>query len=438
MTAFDPYFRLKGIIPYLVNSEFGVIRKITELVPQPDMPKVFYYKAIISNTGYGPKNRFPVSGGTSLNRDRALAKAVGEAVERYCSGNYFREQITYSSYSDIKRPAIAPDSFNYFNKIQYLQTGFPLKEWKNNTVIGWADCTRYINGDLMLLPAVLVYCPYYINPEKNEAAIFENISTGLAAHITIEDATLNGLLEVIERDFFISTWLLEISHPLIDVKSLNDNHLELINQFENSGYQIQLAANIHSSGIPGIIGVIKGKDSSRIPVQIAAATHWNASNAITKCLEELALIERFARRKMIGLGESRITMNPFEVTGLTEHIDYWLNPDKIGNLGFLTHSTNKIRLDQLQPNYQGTAKTILDPLIHKIENNGYEVYVSDLTPNDIKSLGMHAVRVLVPGYLPLNKSYLCRPIDSPRLGNVSFGFEVARKDYRNQEPHPFA
>jgi len=435
----DPYSKLKGILPYLVDEEHGIIRQISELIPQPDMPKVFFYKAILSNAGInGPKGSFPVSGGTSLNRDRALTKAVGEAVERYCSGIYFPDQIHYSEFNKIKAQSVPIQELKYFQNGQSAVKGFPLTKLSASTRIGWTKVTRFITGDEKLFPAALVFCPYYINRKENEEAVFENISTGLAAHMTKVNATVNGLLEVIERDFFISTWLLGISHPVLDSSSLTEEHLELISRFDKAGYGVNLVVNIHSSGIPGVIAVMKGRNKSRVPIMVAAATHSNPANAVTKCLEELALIERFAKRKLIGKADVFSRMGKRNVSGLIDHVDYWLNPGMQSKMDFLCSSSEKIQLNQLSANWPENQTLFLDQLIDRIEKKGYTVYVSDLTQADAKSLGMHAVRVVVPGYLPLNKSYMCRPLNSPRLKKVSFGFPIKKMSSINDEPHPFA
>jgi hypothetical protein len=80
----DQYGLLKEILPSLVRADTGIIRSIEEMPRQSDMSDIFYYKAHVVNTG--PLNdtidNFQVTAGTSLIRDRAMAKAIGEGIER--------------------------------------------------------------------------------------------------------------------------------------------------------------------------------------------------------------------------------------------------------------------------------------------------------------------------------------------------------------------
>ena len=57
--------------------------------PEPGAPSFFHYWALAADTGaFAEQRNFARTGGASDDADRALAKAIGEAVERYCAAVY--------------------------------------------------------------------------------------------------------------------------------------------------------------------------------------------------------------------------------------------------------------------------------------------------------------------------------------------------------------
>ena len=92
--AADPASVLKAALPFLVNPDHGLIKTVYEMPREARMPKVFYYKAVLGNPDPSlPVDHFPVSAGTALTRDRAMQKAIGEAIEQYGAGCLDEEKM---------------------------------------------------------------------------------------------------------------------------------------------------------------------------------------------------------------------------------------------------------------------------------------------------------------------------------------------------------
>ncbi len=431
------YKRLKDLLPILVNRETGIIKDLLELPRQADMPNLIYYKAVIGNSGiFGLPDNFPVSGGTSTDRDKALAKAVGEAIERYCSSVYFPDEMIFGSYRELMPKALSPGLFEVFTQQQYRSKGFPCQPFTDDSRINWYSGTNMKTGSEVLLPASLVYCPYTIDRKSGEALISENISTGLAAHCSYEEAAINAILEVVERDSFMLHWLASRSPAKIDLQSLGPAHRDLLDRFRKYGYEITLLNTTPATGIPTVIGVMRGRYSGTVPFLVAASTHLDPSEAITKCLEEFALIERYAKRVMLT-ADQWDPGDDFElVNQLMDHVRLWLDPEVIPAADFLTASGGSVRLDALKAIGGIDPGESLADLLDRIHQEGYEVYMADVTTEDIRPLGLYVLRAVIPGYIPLNKSYQCRPLGNKRLLAYLQQQDIDPKI--NPYPHPFA
>ena len=425
----------------LVNEETGVITYLEELPRQYDMPDFIYYKGEIANTGiFGLKENRPTSGGTSLDRDRAMAKAVGEALERYSSAIYFKEDLKLSSYRDLPIPALHPGAFVYHTDEQITHRDFPLDPFDEGTCVRWVNAVHYAEGADILVPAAFVYCPYTPDTEHGEANIAESISTGIAAHCSFEEAAINAILEAVERDSFMIHWLARIACPVIRPDSLTSLHREMLRRFAAFGYEVNILHATLDAGVPTVFCTMHGQWQGSVPLIVSSATHQDPVDAITKCLEELALMERLCKRVMLSMDKGPVSGDDQQVTKLIDHLKFWLEPDIIPQADFLVSKSETVSLSELESLLTTDPPADLGNLVDRIESTGNSVYLCDLTSSDIRDLGISVVRAVIPGYVPLNVDDRCRPEGSARLRQ----FMNSRRNGNNlisginPLPHPFA
>src|SRR5438067_523325 len=89
--------KLIDALPYLVDEKVGIINVVQEVRRFPGAPNFFHYAAEACNTrAFTKQTNFAITGGASVDRDRAIAKAAGEAIERYCSAIYDVESLPLS------------------------------------------------------------------------------------------------------------------------------------------------------------------------------------------------------------------------------------------------------------------------------------------------------------------------------------------------------
>ena len=382
-----------------------------------------------------------ITAGTSLNRDKALAKAIGEGIERYCACSYSYDQFIFSNYQEFNENALHPKDYQLYLEYQFESKDFPLKKFTTETKLNWHKATDCKTEETIYVPASLVYCPYEIDAGKNEPQIVETISTGLAAHCSYDEAAINGLLEVIERNNFMCTWLSNESPVNLNFLSLTDEHNELIKAHEKVGYIVNLCYNTGKDGIPSFIALLKGTRPHNVPILVAAATHLDPIQAVTKSLEELALMERFCQRKRLKPSSLASDADFKKVQGLLDHIMLWYNPKIWPYADFLMNNNKSISLKDIPNLHQDDPEKDLSNLVNSINDQGYKTIIADISTEDLESLGLHVVRAIVPGYIPLNKSYACRPLGTRYLSSYFADKGVKETQIPhlvNPIPHPFA
>src|ERR1700689_5381059 len=105
----------------IVDEEFGLVRWIAEVPQSADDPKIFNYAVKLAATDeYLPLMCFTNNGGAGLTREHAYRAALGEAVERYCSSAFFKEDLILKTYAEISRDgrALRPGEISLFHPAQ--------------------------------------------------------------------------------------------------------------------------------------------------------------------------------------------------------------------------------------------------------------------------------------------------------------------------------
>lgn len=108
--------RLLDIVDYLVDDRVGVIRHVGEIPREAGAPDFFHFHAQACDTSaFCHQKNFASSGGASPNRGMAMAKAVGEAIERYCAAIYDAGDLPLTSFKSAQFHCIPPHKFALYS-----------------------------------------------------------------------------------------------------------------------------------------------------------------------------------------------------------------------------------------------------------------------------------------------------------------------------------
>lgn len=69
--------------------------------------------------------------------------------------------------------------------------------------------------------------------------------------------------------------------------------------------------------------------------------------------------------------------------------------------------------------------------------DGINIYYKELTTNDVKSTGLHVIRVVAVGLIDLNKTYKYVRLGANRFWNVPKKLGLKCNDNLSTMPHPF-
>jgi ribosomal protein S12 methylthiotransferase accessory factor len=434
--------RLVEIVDSLVDPAVGIINVLEEVRKQAGAPNFFHYKARSCDTSAFIRERnFRECGGASAQRDVAMAKAIGEAVERYCSAIFEVEELPLADYETAPFVCVPPEQFASHLPDQYRQPGFPWVPFNRETAVRWAPCREIATGQTVHVPACRIYMPYTYYLGTGDTPIGQPISTGLACHENFARATINAICEVVERDAVMIAWQSMMAPPQIRIETLSEANYDLVQRFECTKASITVFDLTLDHGIPTILSVMRGTTSDAPALVVAGAASLDPEEAVRKSLEELAHTRRYSQ--YIKGRAPRIIPDPPDydtVIDQISHLNFYVDHLHLHHAEFLFGSRKRVEFDAIAKLSSGDPTRDVEILTERVGVVGERVLVADLTTSDIDAVGLKVVRAIVPGFQPLQMGYRLRSLGGRRLYEVPrrLGYRgISEGQSDNPAPHPY-
>ena len=435
--------RLLGLWDQLVDSKVGIIREVQELPIDDDDPDFFHFLSTSCDTArFTSLRNFGNNGGVSTDRYVALAKALGEGVERYCSAVFNYDDLEIAPFEALEQRATKPGHFALYRADQLSAGNLPWQDFREDVPVAWTEAVSLHDGEPVLVPAAMVFVPYHYQRSRGDAAIVQPISTGLAAGCSFEEAALSGLCECIERDAFAITWQAHLSRPRVDLSTTPESCQRILARYRDVGLDVQVMDITSDLAVPTMLTIALGESASSPAIAVAAATDPDAETALTKSLEELAHTRKFAKQLMDYTPEiaSDVHAGHPAVQDQKHHLRFYC-PQHAREWAEFAWASDEVRpFVSSEGMAARPAAEVLEGVLGRLHAAGLEALARDLTTEDVRRLGLSVVRVVVPGSHPLFMGHQNRALGGTRLYTVPQRLGCAGIDRSGQDnpfPHPF-
>ena len=428
----------------LVSDRLGIVAKVEFQHMRPDEPKVFWAHASPPPFYQGSPTRLQYHGfGMSVVSERAVIKAIGECIERYCAFPPDHRTLAFANHTTVSQTcrAVDPAKFALFSRAQYSDPALPFEDPECGRPMHWVKGVSLTCGDPVLVPASFVFVPYdaKITSYPPEPLFATSISTGLACGPTYCAAVYRGLLEVIERDAFMLSWRHERSMATLDTRqfcgALTKSLLRAVEEIQVSCVVKLATVDISVS----VVLVTLTATTPRFPLfAMGAGADFDTEQALVLALEEALLCYS---------GLSRVE-SPADVDERAE-LERGVNAVALHGLAHARDaSLQALRRCLVEPTpFAVNARTsrrkgTVGDLLQELKEKGFEAIAVDLTPMDIDEAGFKVVRVLVPGLQPLdldrNWPYLGSARSETMFQHLNCEPAPNTDTLPNRMPHPFA
>lgn len=418
----------------LVDPKTGIIRGVDLMKLGPSDPPVFLAHA-------APCDTAPLTGMRAANRgaacsvsvERAIVRACGESVERYCSAIYDPRELRLAPAAALARAGerlVRVDDLYPFGDETRAVPGFPYGQVHEDTPIRWARGRSLLTDEPVWIPASCVYVPYLFD-RAVEPWSHMPISTGLAAGRSVQGCITKGIHEIIERDALMIGWLARLVAPRIDPATCRGRAADvdrLLDGAAVTGARWHLSLLTLDLDVP-VIGAALIDPGDPPLTSFGIAADDDPVHALRLALEEAALTRTLVNRS------PEILDNPGQV-----HTNY----DTLrGHL--LAHATSAELRERLR--FMTDEGDLLPfdalfrerpPLTDRLAARGLEPIWIDVTTEDVRDCGFHVVRTVIPTMQPLDNDHRFRYLGGRRLREVAarYGRDLDRTG-TNPDPHPF-
>lgn len=386
---------------HLVSPLTGAVRHVREVdTGAPGLIHVYTAGHAVrlgaSSLGEFMRDGRDHSGGKGGSAAQARVSALCEALERFSSVFRGDEVDAAGTRCDVEG-ALDPSDFLLFSNAQYAAR----EAWNRKTTSGfqkvpepfderaevaWSRVWSLISGREAYVPTALLYLGF-----RGPGAHFCNAdSNGLAAGQTLEEAVLQGFLELVERDAIALWWYNRTRQPAVDVESYDDDYVRRVfRHYESIGRRAWVLDLTSDLGIPVHVAVSARVDEAGPPeIIFGFGAHLDPSIALRRCVTEMnQMLATVMRPPEQRRGQLR---GEFD-----DALEWWANAGLEGH-PYLVPAGPPVSHEDASRAYRPTGD-ILDDVMSCLDiahQHGLEVYVRDMTRSD---LGLPVVKVLAPG-----------------------------------------
>src|SRR5271170_3506636 len=148
--------------------------------------------------------------------------------------------------------------------------------------IEWSPVWSLRDARFKHLPTSLLYF-FYRGP-----AAFAADSNGCAAGNTLEEAIVQGFLELVERDAYAIWWYNRLQRPQLDLSQFDDSYVrDLRRQLAESGRKLWVLDVTSDLGVPTFVAVTHWMQNGRENIEFGSGAHFDTKIALLRALTEL-------------------------------------------------------------------------------------------------------------------------------------------------------
>lgn len=384
---------------HLISPITGIVRELNK-IPGNTLVHTYvakhHFRGLFDDLASLRQNIGGRSAGKGRTDSQAKASGFCEAIERYSGvfqGNEIREKASYQALGD---KAIHPNNCMNFSEKQYQHR----EEWnaKNQgwfqkvpepfdetRIIDWTPVWSLTAQDFKYLPTGYCYYGY----SQSEPLDCWADSNGCAAGNTIEEAILQGFMELVERDCVALWWYNQLVKHSVNLESFDEPYFEQLKQYyEVLNRELWVLDITSDLNIPCFAAISPIKEREVEDILLGYGAHFDPKIAISRALTEVnQILPNVLSFKEDGTTIYNPSADPLAVK--------WWQTARLSNQSYLVPDS-KIIPKKSSDYLQLASDDLLEDvkLCQRIvESKGMEMLVLDQTRPDI---GLRVAKVIIP------------------------------------------
>jgi bacteriocin biosynthesis cyclodehydratase domain-containing protein len=301
-----------------VSPLTGVVSKLERV--EVDLPLNTNYYATHNFSGPAKsihELRSGRGGGGSFGKgstaEQGEASGLMEAIERY-SGIFQGDEIRVARrFSDFAPgDAIWPNDVLLFSEEQYRRARMGPSEadvtptpppFDPSAKIEWTPVWSLRDQRFKYLPTGMLY---FFHTDAFDSHMHAD-SNGCAAGNTLEEAIVQGFLELVERDSYAIWWYNRSRRTELDLGRFDDSYVrDLKNQLAETGRRLWVLDITSDLGIPSYVAMSHATQNGQDFVEYGSGSHFDPRIALLRALTE---VNQFLSLGLMGLRDAGSSSN---------------------------------------------------------------------------------------------------------------------------------
>lgn len=325
---------------------------------------------------------------------QAKVSAIGEAIEHYAGGFQGDECRIRDRLENLDRP-IHPNACMLFSDRQFqnrVETSNPSRltwipqPFDEEQEIDWSPVWSLTDDEPRYIPTA--YC-YYGYARQHDIEFARADSNGCAAGNTLEEAILQGFMELVERDSVALWWYNRLPKPAVNLSDFDRPYFpELLRFYQQHHRDLWVLDLTSDLNIPTFAAISRRNDRAVENIILGFGAHLDPQIAILRALTELnqslpaVLSDKYEHSR--AYRDYYPEAHQWWQTATIENQPY-LVPDRT--------ATYKVRANYAN-NWSGDIYTDVMNCIKLAQSKGLETLILNQTRPDIE---LSVVKVIVPG-----------------------------------------
>ncbi len=378
-----------------ISSVCGIVTHLTR-VSSPDMLYVYA-------SGHNHARSFDhwqnfrrslrsQSAGKGTTDLQARVSALCESIERYSGLFHGDEPRITAVYGDLP-DAVHPAELLLFSERQYAERAtwnatcpphlVVPAPFAQERPIEWSPAWSLTHQTMRHVPTAYCYYDYALAADH---VFCGSDSNGCAAGASLEDAILQGLLELVERDAVALWWYNRLQRPAFDLSSIDHPYLRAVETYFAANGRALWALDLTADlGIPAVVALSRRVDAPTEDIVLGFGAHLDPQIAALRAVTELNQSLPAALRDAAGAYHSESAWE----------IAWWQGVRVVDHPYLVPDSTQRARTpaDYTTPHTHDLRDDVLW-CVEQLRARALELLVIDQTRADT---GLPVARVIVPG-----------------------------------------
>jgi ribosomal protein S12 methylthiotransferase accessory factor len=362
---------------------------------------------------------------------QAKASGLCEGLERY-SGVFRGDEPRRSArLRELGGAAVAPHDCLLFSERQYRDRdarnavgsrfSFIPVPFDPDAEIEWSPAWSLSRQEIRYLPTAFCYYDY---PQPDERTFCLACSNGNAAGNTLEEAIVQGFLELVERDSVALWWYNRVRRPGVDLGTFGEPYLdrlrECLRQHGREFWVLDLTADLR---VPVFASACSRTDGPPEQIVFGFGAHLEPRVALLRAVTEM---NQMLSSPLLG-PEGKDLGDP----AADPETAHWLKTATVANQPHLSPADGPPRTAAAYPRiWSDDVAEDVRACQALVEGAGMEMIVLDQTRPEV---GLPVVKVMVPGLrhfwprfapgrlydVPVRLNWLSRPLTEEELNPVA-------------------